>query len=252
MLPQYYELKDEDKLPITGSFIDPYDSEVFTPLATESLSQFIDRITRARQEKNLPEYYPHELRPLVVLSLAETCSEAALRVLFLSKAAMPEFSSVTQLAKIILHQRRVEKRPDFVTRQGRAAACKGCKLHNSAARYSTTVSDSIKKFAGLGDVLQSDEEKSLGVCGMCKCSLPAKVGFDIQGVLADLLPEQLRNILLAYGPKAFDTCWILKESLENGVLARILGKKVEYSGQRTKDMLTIYKSEKVSKAKSSG
>lgn len=251
-MPQYYELKDENKLPITGRFVDPYDGAVFTPHQKETLTQFISRISDARAAKGHPEFFPHEVKMLVVLTLAETCSKQDLRTFFTPTYLTPEFSQVLNVAKTIVQQRFYFHQADYLTRQERAQGCKDCKLHRPSSNYSTTVSESLKKMAGLKELAQSDLEKSLGLCGMCGCDLRAKVGFDIQGILAALTPEQLRSILLLYGVKAFESCWILRESLEDPALHKILEKKVSFSGDRTKGMLNAYRAEKIARARLNG
>lgn len=250
MFPQYYDLKDENKLPITAKFVDPYDGTEYRPLPKETLTQFIGRISSDRQKKDYPEFFPHEVKMLVIMHLAETAARLDLKNLFEPKAITPDFAQVVNLAKTLVQQKYYFHAADYQTRQKRAASCGPCKLHRTNTKNLTTLSDSVKKLAGLKDLVQSPEEKALGMCGACGCALTAKVGFDLQAVLASLSPEQIRSILLLYGPQSFDICWMLRECVEDANLQKILARKVVLSGERTKEMLDAYKSEKIMRAQS--
>lgn len=252
MFPTYYELKDDNKLPLTGRFSDPYDSSEYRPIQGENLDSFIERISKSRKEKNIPEFFAHEVRMLVVMHLAETCSKNELRSFFEQKALTPDFSQIVSLTKTLVNQRYQLKSADYKTRQDRAASCSGCRLNKTSVSFNQTVSDTVKKMAGLSELIQSDLEKSLGMCGACGCNLRDKVTFDIQAVLAALAPEQLRAILLIYGPKSFEQCWMLRECLKDSTLHKILEKKVAFSGDRTKSMLAAFKADKLAKAKLNG
>lgn len=251
LFQQYYDLKSELTLPSSGKFYDPYDDAIFSPLANETLPQLMTRINnrRAAQTPPLPLFEDSELRLLVTLSLAESSSPQQLKTHFVPKAVTTEFSDAINFAKTLVSQRFYFNQQPFQTRQARASHCHACKLHKAKAAFSKTLTNTTEKLAGIKDYVRSPNEEALGVCGMCGCDLKNKVGFAITPILADLSPDQLQRILLLYGPKAFDVCWILKEALTDGTTARLLEAKVKHSGQRTENMLADYKSNKLTLAK---
>jgi len=98
----------------------------------------------------------------------------------------------------------------------------------------------IARLASLQDLAQSQSEKKLGTCGMCGCSLQAKIKFSILGVLAGVVPSDLHKLFAAYGKDAFSRCWILNESLQRGDTKKLLETKLHAAGPSAKHSLHLY------------
>jgi len=249
MFNHYYDLRNESTLPVGVAFHDPIDNSVYHVKPKESLPDFINRVAKGREDNSLPAFFPEELKKLVVVSLAEATSPQERPKYFEPKAIVPGISDIVGLAQAMVAQRQSGDSASYLLRQERATKCHGCVLHKRSANINKTTMKIIGKLAGLRDLAQSESEKALGVCGMCGCGLQSKVRFDISGTLAGVSPTHINKILQAYGSQAFDKCWILNESIQDGRFKRVLMGKVQNAGQRAASLMTTYFSNKTQASK---
>lgn len=236
-------------LPPQGTFIDPFDKQVYSVKPHETLDDFTLRIKTSREIKKFPAFYPHELRALAIISLAENANKATLDKYFELKAMVPSVSEVVSLAKTIATQAATKNSVSYNNRQQRAEKCNLCVLHKKKAVVNSKVAHTIGKLAGLKEVLESEVEKNLGICGMCGCSLQKKVKFSTLSAIAEVAPEELSMVVSTYGSKAFDVCWILNEALNNGAIKNIVTSKMKAISPTAEALLTAYLLEKQQAAK---
>ena len=239
----YYNLKNPLKLPSGAVFVDPIDTTVFSVKPRETLLEFINRIAKSREERGVVAMLPEDLKHLVVISISEGVSKKVRDEYFEMVSYLPGIGESVSLAKAVVDQRK-RGEAGFLLRQARAAKCHDCVLHKKSATFNKTVLETIAKLAGLKDLTQSAVEKGLGSCGMCGCSLQAKVRFDIASTIAGIAPHHIKKLVQTYGSKAFDKCWMMSECLEDGRLKKVLVGKVQNAGADVSSFMTKYFSEK--------
>lgn len=244
---RYFELKNDKKLPISGRFIDPYDNTPYLITKKDTLEDIIHKVTEDRKTKNIPPISPSVLKPLVVMSLAETCSDRDLRDCFVPVAHAPKFAQVLSFIKALATETTSKNNVSIKQRKERASKCQGCFFHKARAQGPTLINKI--PLESLKNSLSYEEEEKLGVCGLCGCPMQAKVKFDLMSVLAGLVPEQLDLGLTTLGPKAFDTCWIFGESLQNPNTSKLLRNKVQRASNKALAVFDYYINLQASKLK---
>lgn len=219
---QYYDLKNESQLPPGAVFIDPTDNATYTVKSHESLDDFTKRIESSREQRGNVSLFPHQLKLLIKISLAESVPQAIRNIFFTLKAAVPSTSELIKLAKTVSAQYRSGRALSYNHRQERAAKCNACVFHRKSAEVNEKLLDGIEKVAGLEHINESPTEQALGMCGMCGCGLRSKIKFSLMSTLATIGPEELSRILSSYKYKAYDKCWILNEAVEDSHAKKLL------------------------------
>lgn len=244
-LSQSYTLKDPNNLPPAGVFIDPTDNSEYRVQPRETLGNFLERIKTARAEKGLPEFIPTDLKTLVEVSLTQHIHPKDLLKYFELTAIPVQAAQIAGLVRTIISARtKGNAAPSYLKRQDRAHACANCRLHDSKMLTPQKMTRVVEKLIGLKQVEQSAVEEALGTCRMCGCGMKEKIRVSLLNVLAGIEPSRLSMLLSAYGTKAFDTCWIFKESLEDPALAKLLKTKIEKSSPHTQGFYQQYLAEK--------
>lgn len=232
---QQSDLISDSKLSPSSYYTEPRDLHNIYVLRSETLAQFTTRVVNYRKSKGYPPLNPNELRLLVVASLERTTPKKDMGRYFVTKAVLPQFSQIAQLAKVIVTQAG-KRSVSYNTRQDRVDKCLSCKLHKSNNSIGNFAAATITKALDLvSDTSQdtlaalqvSDRERALGTCGMCGCGLSNKVRIDVMGALASLHPGQLDMIIRIYGIKAFESCWVLNESVKDGNTRQLLVNKLK-------------------------
>lgn len=244
---RYFELKDDKKLPISGRFIDPYDNTPYLITKKDTIDAIIHKVSEDRKKKQLPEISPSVLKPLIVMSLAETCSDKDLRDHFNPVALSPKFGQVMSFLKTVAYEATHKNTVCLKQRKERASKCLTCFFHKARAKGPNLANN--LPIAAMKDSLTYEEEEKLGVCGLCGCPMEAKVKFELMSVLAGLSPDQLSIGLSSFGPKMFDTCWIFQESLSRADTKRILRGKLQNISTRAIQIFDGYINSKLSKIK---
>lgn len=252
MFIHYYELRNENVLPPGAYFEDPIDGSQYYTKEKESLGEFINRITKTREEKGLLELSEDSLKTLVTISLSETVKDKQLDRYFVRKSMNPSVSQVISAAKTLITQRIRGKQASYNTRQSRASACLGCSLHDSKSRFSWALSKAITAAASLEAIQQSESERRLGTCKACGCGLQEKIRFDISPIIASLGPTDIFNILKVYESKSFSHCWMLKEANSEPATKDLLKRKVDHLPNPYNAMLQVYEAEMIQRAKKNG
>lgn len=237
----YYDLKDESNLPPNATFVDPYDGFSYAVQPKETLSQFMSRILERRRSQGYPEMFPAEFKAIVVISLSNQADKKILDTYFIQKSVTPTVSEMISLASTTVSQLKQRSHVSYLTRQVRADKCNGCALHNNKKLIKPSITSLATKLVGLNEVVQSEKEKGLGVCGVCGCGLQAKVKYETMAVLAGLTPEQLAKIVRVYGDNAFEKCWILNEAVNNPAVEQALAKKLAIAGSEYVAKMHEYK-----------
>lgn len=212
-------MKDESKLPPRAYYTEPRDLTKFYPVNGEHLNSFISRISSYRDSKDYPVLSHPDLRVLVVSSLEKTCNPRLIKSFFITKSILPQFSQLTQVASTLVSQ--IGSSPVcYNVRQERASKCLKCNFHPKSRSINKALTsvlgkalDVVTKSENLENLVSSEEEKALGVCGVCGCDLKLKIKVSLDAALKNMTTPQLSKLLSTYGPRAFDICWILNESL---------------------------------------
>lgn len=249
MFIHYYSLRDPKRLPPNAVFHDPVDSSEYRPQDSESLQDFINRVSLSREEKGLDFIPLDSLEALVVASFTETTAQKHFDQYFVAKSVNPSMGQVVNLAKTIITQRLRGKQVDYKTRQSRAAACLSCKLHQSKASLSWGATKVINKAASLEVIQESEAEKKLGLCGACGCGLKSKTRFDILPTLVSVGPADISKMIHVYKEQAYDKCWILKEALQRTDSKELLERKVAHLPPHQRDTLKAYFANVIQKAR---
>lgn len=247
MVSRYYDLKDENHLP-QARFVDPVNNQIYLTTAGESLTSFIDRIEKSRADKNLPEIGRESLRLLIITTFVENSSPADLQKYFVLKPVPVSMEQMLALARTLAVSHSKQNVTSFVDRQNRAAKCRTCKFHQKSGVMSGLAVKMLNAMSGLESIKQSDAERALGTCGMCGCALQAKIRYPVKGVLAGTTPDNIAKLTSAYGPRAFDVCWILSESLADTDTRALLEAKLRHG--LGLQFLTAYDEEKAQTARS--
>lgn len=228
MFQYYFDLKNDDKLPLGAKFIDPYDNEEFVVEKEQTLPDFISKIQNSRVSKGQPKVQHDQMRVFVVSSLYETTNEKLRNIFFKQVKSSPEISQIIGVTKTMVNELvHGHKEIPGALRQKRALKCMGCKLHKPSGGWSASANRLIKNIVGLKDVKQSKEEQKLGTCGMCGCGLAKKVQFSAGASLNGVSPQNLDKLMMMYREKAFDTCWVLNETVRDEKWGIVLRKKLQ-------------------------
>lgn len=245
---RYFELKNEDKLPPSSRFIDPYDNTIFNVTQQDKLSDIIDRVTKNREKNNYPQLDKQNLKSLISMTLAETCSDSDLKKYFIPKATMPQVSQVISFVKAIVYETVHNENVSIKVKQERAKKCLApCPFHKSRGIAPSIVNNI--PIHTLQNSLSYTEENQLGVCGLCGCGLQAKIKFQVMSILAGLTPEKLDQALRTMGASFFDRCWIPAESLEVLTTKKLLQAKLSNGNAGGARILDLYISSKVKSVK---
>jgi len=229
---EFYDLKDDTKLPPSAYFKDPRDFEVYTPTPKASLDDFLSSIEESRSAKGFPPISPVEFRILVVSALYQTTSQDLKSRFFERRAVYPQFSHFVQLTKSIVSQIGRDG-ASYQQRLSRAEACLSCPAHTYNKLFSSKIKTLIQntinlvsKQDTLNEFAESDMEKAMGSCSICGCSLQNKIKISPYAAVSSLKPIDVANMLTMFGIKAYDRCWILKEAMNDNKLFKILETKV--------------------------
>ena len=143
MLHHYYDIKDENKLPLKATFVDPYDNESFLVEKEETLSNFINKIQKRREEKGLAKIEDGQMRVFVVSSLYESTDKKLHDIFFIKKKATANFAQVVSLAKTMATEMiHGHKEIPGALRRQRALKCLSCKLHKGGSGWSAVANRS--------------------------------------------------------------------------------------------------------------
>lgn len=254
MLNYYYDLHNDDQLPVGGKFFDPYDRTLFRTQLNTTLPEFIKQIKISREEKEYPQLLDSELHQLVVASLYESCPPQLRGKYFVKRVATANLSQVVSLATTLAYNLiHHENAASLKTREQRAAKCLDkCIFHRQGSSWSKVVSKVINSITGLKDLVQSESETKLGTCGMCGgCNLQDKVKLPLVSIIAGLHPERLDLLVRAYKEKAFSKCWIAEEALQNAVTKKYLSNRLKNGEAEGLKYLDLHTSNQIKKAKQS-
>lgn len=245
----YYDLKDENSLPLGTKFVDPYDNTIYVVKPRETLAQLMTRISEHREQSNHPMLSPPELKALVISFLAETCDVKTLHQYFKPMAIHPQFSQVFSLARAVTHEIIHSQDVSPAQRAERAKHCLACPKHEARAVPPKLVNIAL---SGIFSNRSFEGQNELGRCGMCGCGLVNKVKFQVINILAELHPEQIDLMLRLVGKKAFDICWIFKEAINNPTTKRLLESKMKAGRAGGMELLQENLRDKVAAAKKRG
>lgn len=255
MFIQANDLKDESILPPNAFYREPRDHSTIHVEPGDTLEKFIKKVSISREEKNYPPLKEEDLRILVVACLEKTTPPSEHPTYFQRKSVNPAFGKVFELTQALVSQIN-SKAPSFELRQKRAETCLACPMHQGNMQVASFMANTIKKVL---DIIQSQEsldqlnaspkEKQLGVCGMCGCGMTNKIRMELYGALSSINPAQLDTFLANLGVEAFDTCWILKESIGSLKCRSVLEAKLKHTHNRGLDLLKANLQAKVIKAK---
>lgn len=244
---RYFELKDENKLPISGRFIDPYDNTIFRIQQQDKLGDIVTRVIENRRKNDYPEIDESTLKSLIVMTLVETCSDSDLRKYFVAKATIPQVSQVISFTKALAYETVHSNNVSIKDKQSRAQKCLGCPFHKSRGVAPTIINNIPLNI--LKDSLTYPEESALGICGLCGCGLNTKIRFQVTGILAGITPEQLDHALRVMGVAFFDKCWIPSEALQVATTKKLLQAKLGNGNMSGDKILDVYISSKVKSVK---
>jgi hypothetical protein len=240
---RYFELKNEQKLPPSGRFIDPYDNTIYKVQPQDKLSTIVQRVTENRRNHAYPEIDHNTLTSLVSMTLAETCSDSDLRKYFKPKATIPQVSQILSFAKAVAYETVHKNSVSIKDKQGRAQKCLKCPFHKSRGIAPSIVHN--LPIQVMQNSLSYPEEKHLGLCGLCGCGLQAKINFQVMGILTGLLPEQLDIAIRTLGASFFDKCWIAEEALQSLPTKKLLQVKLSKGNANGDKILSLYITSKI-------
>lgn len=242
----YYDLKSVNNLPLKSKFVDPYDGHAYIPRKEDTLDSFIDRIVKEKKERKTPEMFPNELRSAVILSLSEECPKQDLNIYFIQKAIPPSVSELLSVTKTTIAQIKNNIQVTYKKRQERADVCfsNKCRLHSKYTIINPAAIALVEKVMSINTLNTSEKEHALGSCGMCGCGLVAKNKLNVMNILAGLTPGHLAKLIKPMQEKAFDSCWILKESLDDPKTKKLLIGKLKNVVPDQSHLAYIYEHQK--------
>ena len=259
MANHFYDLKNDNYLPLGAKFIDPYDNSTFLVSRNETLSNFTNLINKSRADKNYPILEKDHLRSLIVASLLETTPTRDVPKYFERKTMSATLTQMFGFARSVVNERLTKNTVSTVQMKNRLENhCKGCKLRKAHSSWGISVNKIVDKTMGLSDDKESDkviniqdnsgisknQEDSIGTCNMCGCGLKKKIKITNQSALVGVAPEQLDKLLKTYGEKAFDVCWIINEALASPVGKKLLQAKLRSGKANGEILLNKYLSSK--------
>lgn len=235
-----FVLRDINKLPTSGKFLDPLDNTIYIPQEQEGLNALCKRINQHRLDINEQIIDMMHLPHLIAVSLYDTCSDQDRITFFSQQDVHPSLQNIFTFAKSLVAQWKAEPRKlSILELEDRSHTChtpatetepaKNCVFHKRQGSWTQATTNIVKTVLGLNDLETFPNEPNLGQCTACGgCALPAKVRMNAEALLAGLLPEQIDKMVTTFGEdKAIDSCFIFREAMKFPNAKALLIKKLQ-------------------------
>jgi len=237
-----YTLKHENVLPTNTKYVEVWDGKSFIPKPKETLNQLYTRIKTHRESyKDAPLIQEPHFKELIVMSLAENLqprTKTNIEKYFKIESKMPQLSKSITALKALVQEAVSPGVVPVSKRKDRTGLCLApCPFHihpnqsfaSNLFQKAVDVVDKTKQTLSLSpsEANTFPEQDNLGVCGLCGCPLKSKIKFSVHTILPTLQPDELLQGFTNMGVNFFGKCWIIKESMGDVSLKKLLMAKID-------------------------